>query len=222
MMKIYLLSVLFCLLGLGAIAQTDFTGIYSYSFPVDRQITDIKPGKDDGGPLAELIVAKAEGDQYHFWLNISRGWPSYNNGFISGDIKLKNGTGTFIQQDPYGDGNCILNFTFKPLLIEIVSEGYEHCGFGHNVYADGKFKKSKKILTSEYLFTTMEGMGKVQEITSEKAIVYKDSNLLMPTKQYFIKKDKVYTSELSAKGIRFLYIAKGQKYVYGWLRKEDL
>jgi hypothetical protein len=221
-MKIYLLSLLFTLIAWGAIAQTDFTGIYSYSFPIDRELTNIKPGKEDGGPSAELIVAKMEGDQYHFWLNISRGWPSYNNGFISGSVVLIKGKGTYIQQDPYGDGNCVLHFTFKPLLIEIVSEGYEHCGFGHNVYADGSFKKSKKILTSEYLFASMEGMGTVQEIKTEKAIIYKDSNLLIPTKQYFIKKDKVYTSELSNKGIRITYIAKGQKYVYGWIRKEDL
>jgi hypothetical protein len=32
----------------------------------------------------------------------------------------------------------------------------------------------------------------------------------------------VYTSEIAAKGIRIYYIAKGQKYIYGWISKEDL
>lgn len=221
-MKIYFITLFLNLSGIVALAQTDYTGIYSYSFPVDRNITHIKPGKEDGGASGELILAKMEGEQYNFWLNINRGWPSYNNGYIGGIINIEKGKATLSQQDPYEAGFCILNFTFKTGLIEIVSEGYEHCGFGNAVYADGKFMKSKKILTGEYLFSMFEGMGTVKEIKSDKAIIYKDSNLLVPTKQYFIRKDKVYTSEISANGIRIQYIAKGQKYVYGWIRKEDL
>lgn len=218
-----IITILFLgLMSINILAQADYTGIYNYRFPLDRNLSASKPSKDDGGPFGELILAKMSENTYNYWLNVNRGWPSYNNGFIGGEIEIKDGKAVFSHQDEYSKGYCILNFKFKPGIIEIVSDGYENCGFGHAVYADGKFKKSKKILTSEYLFAALYGMGDVKAIKSEKAIIYKDSDLQVPTKQYFIKKDKVYTSEVSEKAIHVEYITKGQKYIYGWIRKEDL
>lgn len=220
-MKIYFL-ILISLISISVHAQTDYTGIYNYSFPITHELSDLKPSKEDGGPSGEIILARTSGDNYVFWLNVNRGWPSYNMGFMTGNMEIKNGKAKYIHKDEYSDGSCILDFRIKPLLIEIESQGYEHCGFGHAVYADGTFKKSKKILTSAYLFSTLEGMGDVKEIKSEKAVIYKDSTLQIPTKQYFIRKDKVYTSEMAQKAVFVQYVAKGQKYVSGWIKKEDL
>lgn len=221
-MKTVLALLFFSFSCFNVFAQTDYTGIYSFSFPVNREMSDLKPSKEDGGPSGQLIVAKMNGGNYSFWLSVNRGWPSYNNGFISGKIQVKNENAIFSQQDEYSNGTCVLKFTFKQGLIEIVSDGYEHCGFGHAVYADGNYKKSKKILSNAYFFSSLEGMGDVKTIKSEKAILYTDSNLQSPSKQYFIKNDKVYASQISKNAIFVEYMAKGQKYVYGWLKKEDL
>lgn len=220
-MKLHFFFIM-CLLSHFTFAQNNFTGIYSYSYPVNRSMSDLKPGKEDGGASGELILAKMQGEQYAFWLTVNRGWPSYNNGFICGQINIMNGQARFLQKSDYADGYCILKFTVKAGLIEIISEGSEHCGFGHAVYADGKFRLTKKILNNKYLFASWEGMGEVKKISSEKAILYKDSTLLQPTGQYFIKNDQVYTSEVSAKGIRIHYMAKGPKYIYGWISQSDL
>ncbi len=220
-MKIYFLTFI-SLISISVLAQTDYTGIYNYSFPITHKLSDLKPSKEDGGPSGEIILAKTSGDNYVFWLNVNRGWPSYNMGFMTGKMEIKNGKAKYIHKDEYSDGSCILALSVKPAQIEIESQGYEHCGFGHAVYADGTFKKSKKILTNEYLFATLEEMGDVKEIKSEKATIYEDSTLQTPTKQYFIKKDKVYTSEVSRKAVYIEYVAKGQKYVHGWIKKEDL
>lgn len=223
-MKIHLSLCAMLLFSFNLIAQTDYSGIYSYSFPVNRELSDLKPGKEDGGASGELIVAKNKDAQYVFWLNVNRGWPSYNNGFMTGEFTVSNGKARYAQIDEYAENKeyCVLNFVFKTGAIEINSEGSEHCGFGHAVYADGTFRRSKKVLTAAYLYNSLEGMGEVKTVKSTKALIYKDSNLSQPTGQYFIKNDRVYAGEVSAGGIFFQYLTAKQKYIEGWLRKEDL
>ncbi len=223
-MKNIIIGIACSLLNVVAYAQTNYSGIYKYSFPINREISDLKPGKEDGGASGELIVAKIKNDQYAFWLNVNRGWPSYNNGFIGGEFTIANNKARYAQLDEYSDDKafCVLNFSFKTGVIDIVSEGYEHCGFGHAVYADGKFSKSKTVLTASYLYNSLDGMGDVKTVTAVKSLIYADSNLLQPTGQYFIRNDKVYTSDRGARSVFVQYLTAKQQYISGWLKKEDL
>ena len=204
-------------------AQNDFTGIYSFSYPL-RGIEgySIKPTKEDGGPSGEIILAKKSETLYAFWLSANRGWPNYNNGFVTGEINVVNGKAIYKQKSDYSTDSCILLFSLKPNAVKIDNTQTMGCDFGMGVSADGDYKKSKKLLTSEYLFSFMQGMGDVKSIRSDKAIIYKDASLSLPTKQYFIKGDKVYITTRSNKGIFVEYIAKGQRYVYGWISDEDI
>lgn len=219
----FFLSLFFLFFFIVAYAQNDFTGIYSFTYPL-RNVEghSIKPTKEDGGPSGEIILAKKSETLYAFWLSANRGWPNYNNGFVAGEIKVVNGKAVYKAKSDYSPDSCILKFSIKPNAVKIDNTQTMGCDFGMGVSADGDYKKSKKLLTSEYLFTFMQGMGDVKSIRSEKAIIYKDAGLTLPTKQYFIKGDKVYITTRSNKGVFVEYIAKGQRYIYGWISDDDI
>ena len=222
MKKILLLFLAFCFTKVQA--QIDYSGIYSFSIPLDREIEgySIKPTKDDGGPSGELILVKKSDLEYKFWLSANRGWPNYNNGFISGFISIKNGKANFKRKSEYADDYCEISFTLKPNMAVLTNPRAMGCDFGMGVSADGEYNKSTKVLTSEYLFSFMEGMGDIKIIKSAKAPLFKDAAMSMPSKQYFIKGDKVYVTDRSSKSVFVEYIAKGQRYIYGWISDEDI
>ncbi|MFH2095694.1 MAG: hypothetical protein ABIJ16_08320 [Bacteroidota bacterium] len=77
-----------------------------------------------------------------FYLDVNRGAPSYNMGFMYGRITIKNDSGTFYKKYEYCDNACQwqMTFTKKSLVISTVDYQYD-CGFGNAVYADGEFKR---------------------------------------------------------------------------------
>jgi hypothetical protein len=72
-------------------------------------------------------------------------WKEYgpNIGEIGGTVDLRNGKAAF--KDP--DLDCTLGMTFQGDKLEVTQEG--DCGFGHNVRADGSYKRTSLCTAPE-------------------------------------------------------------------------
>lgn len=80
------------------------------------------------------------GSKVRFQLEISRGAPSYNSGFIEGEFELQGNSGVFSSVGVFSlakDGVCEITFIFQPKKV-LLSEppGKNDCGFGYGVNAD--------------------------------------------------------------------------------------
>lgn len=75
-----------------------------------------------------------------FELEIARGAPSYNSGWIRGELELHAGVGEFKKATE--SGMCEIRFHFQAKRVELKQMG-DHfgCGFGHNVFAIGVLKR---------------------------------------------------------------------------------
>jgi len=88
------------------------------------------------------LMTLQAGNEVRFQLEINRGAPSYNMGWIEGTFSLKGSSGVF-RSSEYG-GECAIKFEFGESTVSVGQEGYE-CPFGHGVHADGTLKiKSRK------------------------------------------------------------------------------
>ena len=64
--------------------------------------------------------------------------PSANVGDASGEATIENDTAVFVPEEA---GDCKITMTFLPSGRLKVEQKGEECGFGHNVRADGTFRK---------------------------------------------------------------------------------
>ena len=106
-----------------------YVGTYSY--------------KNSAGGGGVLTVREITSGMLAFQLSISRGAPSYNSGYLSGEIVLKDGVAAYSDTEYE---SCVLTFEFEEEKIVIIqTEEQLNCGFGHAVYAVGEyFKKSSE------------------------------------------------------------------------------
>jgi hypothetical protein len=83
-----------------------------------------------------------EGKGVRFQLEIARGSPSYNSGWIQGTFDLEGSAGTFRGRD----AGCEISFQFVGSSVRITPvEGKEDCGFGYNVRPEGTLlRKNRK------------------------------------------------------------------------------
>ena|ERR1051325_8532219 len=64
---------------------------------------------------------------------------SVNMGYTAGVATIEGNVATFIPEDTKG---CKFTMTFLPGKLIVKQEGADYeCGFGHNVYATGSYKK---------------------------------------------------------------------------------
>ncbi len=106
-------------------AQT-VTGTWSWS------------GENESGGSLQTIQTK---NKVQFQLEIMRGAPSYNSGFIEGEFNLNGNTGAF-QSTEFGLCEILFDFQKSKVALTQPSEKTD-CGFGYGVYPDGSY-----ILTS--------------------------------------------------------------------------
>lgn len=86
------------------------------------------------------LKTEQRGNKVRFQLELQRGAPSFNSGWIEGEFELREKSGTF-QKNIYG-GLCELTFRFFSNRVEINQSGSDSdCGFGYNVWADGVLKR---------------------------------------------------------------------------------
>jgi len=71
-----------------------------------------------------------------FQLELTRGAPSYNSGWIEGEFNLSGDVGVFRRQTE--SGLCEIGFQFESKRVTLRQMGYvQGCSFGANVYAHG-------------------------------------------------------------------------------------
>ena len=75
-----------------------------------------------------------------FQLDVNRGPPSYNMGYIEGEIALNEGIATYTTNEY---GVCALAFQFEEdkLVVSYINE-QDDCGFGGNVHANREYLKT--------------------------------------------------------------------------------
>lgn len=115
---------------MGTAMATNVSGSWEYNGPAES---------------GKWLKTEQRGNQVRFQLELQRGAPSYNSGWIEGEFELRDKLGTFQRK---GDsGLCEIAFRFYSNRVEVSQSGSDsECGFGYNVWADGILKrKSKKI-----------------------------------------------------------------------------
>jgi len=110
-----------------------------------------KFGEDvEKGPVGSVMIYPLEGNAALFFLDLSRGAPSYNSGRLEGRMTIKDNFGTYEEINEYN--NCILKFKFASQQLEITTEDrHSNCGFGGNVNADNIYKLIDKSIPQYYL-----------------------------------------------------------------------
>jgi hypothetical protein len=104
---------------------SDFTGSWQYKGPAES---------------ASWLKTEQRSQQLRFELELNRGAPSYNSGWIQGEAELHGSTALFRKTI---DGKlCEITFRFSPEKVELKQGGDEFgCEFGFNVYADDTLRR---------------------------------------------------------------------------------
>ena len=81
------------------------------------------------------LKTQRSADKVRFQLEVSRGAPSYNSGFIEGEFALRGADGVFSSTE---DEGCEIAFHFDAKRVKLVQATEKgNCGFGFGVYASG-------------------------------------------------------------------------------------
>lgn len=198
--------------------QTNYSG--TYSFAIKRGVNTGKELENEG-PAGSLTLLKMENNKYRFWLNVNRGWPSYNMGESDGTIVIVNDTASFDNTYEGAANNCILYFKIEKNSIEIQeSSSANDCGFANGVSAEGKYVKDKvqPVIDNKWLKEQYHQSPMVIVITN-KAEVFKDENCLYTASQYFVKADTLLSIAETEKTVYTEFITPSGKFIYGWLKK---
>lgn len=70
-----------------------------------------------------------------FFLDFTRGAPSYNMGVVASRARLRNGTWTYNHSEPNEMDACAIDFMFTENFVQLVTRE-NACGFGANVIVD--------------------------------------------------------------------------------------
>jgi hypothetical protein len=205
-----------------ATAQTDYSGNYSFSFDVAEALEPPKDQKN-AGPEGFLTLFKIDSVQYKFWLNVNKGYPSFNMGMADGFITVKSNKAVYETKTDYADSSCKIIFTFHKNFVELEQRSTDFdCGFGHNVYADGKYEKKDALKLNNAGIKKQYIEISVYKIVADRAFLFEDKEGVKIKKQYFIKNDRVFSP---AEDVNFVYvefITANGKFIYGWLNKKDI
>lgn len=130
MLSRFLTTISFLLvLSSGKAMAMDTTGTWEYYGPAES---------------GKWLKTEQRGNKVRFQLELQRGSPSYNSGWMEGEFELHDKSGTF-QKTFYG-GLCEITFRFFSSHVEISqSAGSDSdCGFGNNVWAQGRLKRKSR------------------------------------------------------------------------------
>jgi len=104
------------------------------------------------GRIGTICIYPETNDTVLFYIELNRGAPSYNMGSLYGRVKIINDNGTFYNKFDYANDGCKWTFTFakKSLTIKTIDGQYD-CGFGHHVFADGKYKRTTNKIENSFI-----------------------------------------------------------------------
>jgi hypothetical protein len=126
------------------IPKATFAGVYKYG------------DSPEDGPTGMITVYEESDESILFYIDISRGAPSYNMGNLYDRVKIKSNKGVYYFKEGENDKPCSFSFVFtdNKLTIKTINDGYD-CGFGGNVIVDGEYYKV--INAKSDSFTDMTG-----------------------------------------------------------------
>ena len=120
-----------------------YAGVYSFG------------NNPDHGPTGQITVYPESDHTILFFMDISRGAPSYNMGNLYGSVKIKSNKGTYYAKYEFNEKPCSFSLFFSgnKLMIETIKDCYD-CGFGGNVIADGVYKKVQNAKFDSFIDMT--------------------------------------------------------------------
>jgi hypothetical protein len=226
-MRLYLIILLtgFCT---GIHAQINYTGHYGDKESL-KELQTRTPGrkiaKDETGYESDLIIVNLKGNQYKFFLFISKGYPAYHTGELEGIINIVKDTAVFYETDTVIGTACRLVFRFSKTKVSIEQKLEDNCGFGANVWADGDYPKIKsRPAMSDIIDILHYSDIKARAITEDKAVIYDEPDASKISKKYFIKGDKVYFSmiDIESDFIFVRYMSTTGRYTEGWVKTSTI
>lgn len=124
---------------------TKYAGVYKYGDSPEK------------GPTGQIIIYPESDDSLLFYIDISRGAPSYNMGNLYDRVKIKSNKGIYYVKYEENDNACNFSFVFTgdKLTIKTVNGGND-CGFGGNVSVDGQYYKVKNAKFDYFIDMTGE------------------------------------------------------------------
>ncbi len=219
MKKILLFSVLM-IFAISIFGQTNYSGLYSYSFKPKGNPPDTEKDK---GPSGQLALLKMNGNQYRFWLDVTLGWPNYNVGETDGTITFVNDTASFDNTFEDADLPCILKFKIADNTITINSQSTSfNCGFGNAVHADGEYKRDIVQPKFDNAWLQKEYYSSPTISLKNKVQLYKDENCFYPKSEFFVKGTAILNITENEKNMYTEYITTDGKFMYGWIKKTDI
>jgi hypothetical protein len=206
-------------------AQISYTGHYG-SKESRKSLLERTPGikvaKDESGYQSDLVIVNLKGDQYKFWLFISKGYPAYHSGNIEGLINIVNDTAVFYEQDTVIGIACRLIFSFSKANVYIAQRMEDNCGFGANVHAEGDYPRKSSRPTITDINNMYHTDMLVVVVAADKAFVYEHPTDTRASAKYFIKGDKLYGDEEEGDFLFVRFMSKNGRYTEGWIKKSTL
>lgn len=217
----FISSMIACFFTLIVTAQVNYSGAYGYAYKPHGN-----PPKEyrNEGPTGDLVLLRIENNTYKFWLDLNKGWPSYNMGEASGFITLDHDSASFDNTFEGAEGKCILHFKVSAAKVKVSTDANSFdCGFGNAVVADGNYQKQTKqpVLNNKWLRNYYSNMD-TAVILSDKAVIYEDKKLEHPKKQFFVKGDVIAMVDEDDNSVYTEFISPGGKFVWGWVKKDSL
>jgi hypothetical protein len=120
-----------------------YAGVYSYGDSPEK------------GPTGQITIYPESDDSILFYIDISRGAPSYNMGNLYDRVKIKSNKGIYYVKYEENDNPCSFSFIFTSdkLTIKTENDGFD-CGFGGNVSVDGSYYKVKNAKFDHFIDMT--------------------------------------------------------------------
>jgi hypothetical protein len=120
-----------------------YAGVYKYGDNADK------------GPTGQITVYPESDDTILFYIDISRGAPSFNMGNLYDRVKIKSNKGIYYVKYEENDNACHFSFIFTDgkLIINTLNNGFD-CGFGGNVNVDGEYYKLKNAKFDHFIDMT--------------------------------------------------------------------
>ncbi len=204
-------------------AQLNYSGAYGYTLKAQGN-----PPKTEKNrvPAGNLVLMKMDGNKYRFWLDVTLGWPTYAVGETDGTITFVNDTASFDNTFENATKPCMLKFRIANNVVTIKSLSASfNCGFDSGVHADGDYPrlKTQPLLNNDWL-KKQYGQSPPAVITASKAELFQDEDCKQSfsPKKYFYKGDALFSIAESDKGIYTEYFPSPGKFVYGWIKRQDV
>ena len=113
-----------------SLATSKYKGFYSFGTSVEK------------GKVGTIQVYSETDSTILFCIDLNRGAPSYNMGFLYGRLKIIKDSGMFYFKDTNLENGCKWSFKFSKYILKIKTlENMDDCGFGGGVFADGIYKR---------------------------------------------------------------------------------